>query len=156
MYSRGGPLRQLVPEGVSPSHILTFENIYNNQIYIQQGIRSPKLANVMRGQIPKWNLYDSESQNRPLPLYPDQSSNLGLCVGKGVSPKLVKIKSGDAAEQQCTVDLQTGASLFVPGLIAGPQVTIVGYLRRGLAYARALPLRSPGHVQNWDVSILFQ
>ena len=77
-------------------------------------------------------------------------------MGNGDSPKIIKTKSGDAAEQQCTVDLQTDASLFVPGLIAGPQVTIVGYLRRGLAYARALPLRSPGHVQNWDVSIHFQ
>ena len=54
---------------------------------------------------------------------------------------------GDAAEQQCTVDLRTSTLLFAPGLIAGPQVTNTGYLRQGLVHTRALPHRSPGHVQ---------
>ena len=53
---------------------------------------------------------------------------------------------GVPAKLQCTVDSQTSAFQFVPGSTPGPQVTEIGYLRRGRAQTRALPPRSPGHV----------
>ena len=53
---------------------------------------------------------------------------------------------GVPAKLQCTVYFQTSAFQLVPGSTPGPQVTKIGYLRRGRAQRRALPPRSPGHV----------
>ena len=54
------------------------------------------------------------------PFTPTRAEILGSVWVKGIPLKLQINKIGDAAEQQCTVDLQADASLFVPGLIAGP------------------------------------
>ena len=64
----------------------------------------------------------------------------------GLPSLKTKFKNGGPRQAAMHGRSQTSAFQLVPGSTPGPQVTEIGYLRRGRAQTRALPPRSPGHV----------